>query len=143
MTAFERARLYNPAAGGNGAPAPLLHVDTGCSFFASLGGQLETHRGGSAVYIVALYGGFRLRMRGRSWIDCRAAVIPPGAWRALDFRGEPFAAVHIEPTIGRLPALSALLRDSREIDGASIGVSTELATLREYYERSGSEDWVG
>jgi AraC-like DNA-binding protein len=51
-------------------------------------------------------------MGGGDWIDCRAAIVPAAAWRSLDFRGEPFAAIHVEPTIGRLPALTSLLRDS-------------------------------
>lgn len=143
MTTSEQARLYNPAAARDGAPTPLLHVDSGCSFFSGESGSLEAHKSGSPVYIAALYGGFRLRMGGGDWIDCRAAIVPAGAWRSLDFHGEPFAAIHVEPTIGRLPALSSLLRDSREVDGAVIGVSTELATLRELYEGSGSENWVG
>lgn len=135
MIAREQARLYNPAAARDGAPTPLLHVDFGCSFFSGESGPLEAHRGGSPVYIAALYGGFRLRMGGGDWIDCRAAIVPAGAWRSLDFRGEP--------SIGRLPALFSLLRDSREVEGASIGASTELAMLRELYEGSGSENWVG
>jgi AraC-like DNA-binding protein len=81
-------------------------------------------------------------MRGAAWLSCRAAIIPPGAWHELDFGGEPFAALYIEPNLGKLGVLSPLLRNAREAGGALIGDVGEVALMRALYEDRHSAEWT-
>ena len=99
--------------------------------------------GAAAVHLVGLYGKFRLRMRGGEWLLCEAAIVPPGEWHELDFGGEPFAALYIEPNLGAFGALSPLLQNQRAAGRALIGTAPEAALLRCLYEDRLGEVWAG
>ena len=131
------------AALGEGGPSALLHVGEGCTFWVGTNGYLGSHQGAVAVHLVGLYGKFRLRMRGGEWLLCEAAIVPPGEWHELDFGGEPFAALYIEPNLGAFGALSPLLQNQRAAGRALIGTAPEAALLRCLYEDRLGEVWAG
>lgn len=138
----DETRLYKRAAMVE-QPAPLLHIGSGCAFWAGATAYLGDHQGGAPVLLAGLYGKFRLRLRGGgSWLACRAAIIPSGVWHELDFGGEPFAALYIEPNLGALDVLFPLLCGFREIDNVLLGDSAEIPLFRSFYEDSSSVQWV-
>lgn len=121
---------------------PLLHVGEGCTFWVGANGYLATHQGGAPVCLVGLYGKFRLRMRGGAWVRSEAAIVRPGAWHELDFGGEPFAALYLEPNLGKRDMLSPLLRNIRAAGDAQIGTAPEVSLLRALYEDRGGQRWA-
>jgi AraC-like DNA-binding protein len=127
----------------NEKPSPLLHAGRESTFWAGSADYLAGHQGGAPVFLAGLYGKFRLRLLGQPWMACRAALIPPGLWHELDFAGEPFAALYIEPKHGGLNAMSPLLRVSSNVQNVSMGSSDMIPLLRTFYEDSFSEQWVG
>lgn len=139
MTDF--TRLYKPAAKAEN-PAPILHVGRGCAFWAGATAYLGDHQGGAPVLLAGLYGKFRLRLAGGPWLTCRAAIIPPGVSHELDFAGEPFAALYLEPNLGALGVLSPLLRNFSQTNRALIGDSAEIPLFRSFYEASSSVQWL-
>lgn len=134
-------RLYKRAA-LVAQPAPILHVGRGCAFWAGATAYLGDHQGGAPVLLAGLYGKFRLRLQGDPWLTCRAAIIPPGVSHELDFGGEPFAALYLEPNLGALGVLSPLLRNFSQTSCALIGDSAEIPLFRSFYEDSSSLQWL-
>ncbi|MBL1256799.1 helix-turn-helix transcriptional regulator [Methylocystis sp. Sn-Cys] len=137
----DATRLYKRAAGVE-QPAPILHVGRGCAFWAGATAYLGDHQGGAPVLLAGLYGKFRLRLQGGPWLTCRAAIIPPGVSHELDFAGEPFAALYLEPNLGASGVLSPLLRNFSETNRALIGDSAEIPLFRSFYEDSSSVQWL-
>jgi AraC-like DNA-binding protein len=139
---IQRVRLNERAALDERRLSSLLHVGDGCLLWVGANGFLASHQGGAPVCLVGLYGKFRLRMRGGAWLFCQAAIIPPGEWHELDFGGEPFAALYIEPNLGKLGMLSPLLRSFRTAGRALVGPAADTALLRSLYEDRRSEEWA-
>lgn len=138
------ARLYERAAAPSSPrPASILHMGEGRTFWAGTNSYLASHSGSAPVYLAGLYGKFRLRMQGGDWALCRAAVIPPGLAHELDFHGEPFAALYLEPGAGGVDHLAPLLRGASEADGALIASKGEIPLLRDLYEDRCGEQWAG
>lgn len=86
------------------------------------------------MILVGLYGAFRLRVENEGWRVCRSAVIPPGLVHALDFGGDPIAALYLEPDAGGVTALTPLVSNSNALSGAVLGNCGEVAYLRQLYE---------
>lgn len=135
-------RLYERAAAALPPPASIMHMDEGRALWVSTTGFLSSHNGGAPVYLAGLHGKFRLRMRGGDWRLCRAAVIPPGLWHELDFHGEPFAALYLEPNVGGSDRLIGLLREKEAVDGVVVGAPDQTELLRTLYECPDSERFV-
>jgi len=112
----------------------LWHIGEGLSFLVAPAGRLTSHKGGAPVYLLGLYGKFRLRVEEGEWHSCRAAVIPPGLRHELDFGGEPVAALYLEPQTGGIETLARLLPGSRDLGGARIGNGGNISFLRTLYE---------
>ncbi|WP_026607245.1 helix-turn-helix transcriptional regulator [Methylocapsa acidiphila] len=135
--------MYERAAAAPSAPVSLVHMDEGRALWLGARGYLASHNGGAPVYLVGLYGKFRLRMRGGDWRLCRAAVIPPGLWHELDFFGEPFAALYLEPNVGGAESLFPFLREKDAADGVAFGAPDEVDLMRSLYERPDGERAAG
>lgn len=135
-------RLYERAAATQPPPASIMHMDEGRALWVSTTGFLSSHNGGAPVYLAGLHGKFRLRTRGGDWRLCRAAVIPPGLWHELDFHGEPFAALYLEPNVGGSDRLIGLLREKEAVDGVVVGAPDQTELLRTLYECPDSERFV-
>jgi AraC-like DNA-binding protein len=135
-------RLYERATVQD-KPSPFLHARKGYTFWAAPAGYLDLHRGAAPVLLAGLYGKFRLRLPGTPWMPCHAAIIPPGLPHELDFHGEPFAALYIEPNLGGLHAVSALMDVSGAAQSASIGVCTQISVLRSLFEDRSGCRWAG
>lgn len=133
--------MYERAAGDD-KPNSLLHVGGQYTFWTGAAGYLASHHGGAPVFLAGLHGKFRLRLPGEPWAVCRAAILPPGVSHELDFAGEPFAALYIEPNLGGLDVLVPLLRQAEEAGGAFIGTSDEIPLLRSFHEDLSSERWA-
>ncbi len=138
----DRVRLYERVAPAPARLGSILHMDDGRTFWAGANGYLASHRGSAPVYLAGLYGKFRLRVEGGAWRLCRAAVIPPGLEHELDFHGEPFAALYLEPNVGGLDMLAPLLSHGTEADGVLTG-GGKAGLLRDLYEDSRGEQWTG
>lgn len=136
-------RLYERAATAPGELDALWHVEEGRTFFA---GPLEynaSHQHGAPVYLAGLYGSFGLRVEGGRWLSCRTAVIPAGVRHELDIGGNPLAVLYVEPDIAGVDALTPLVRNTREVDGALIGSTGETTLLRKLYEDHAGTRWAG
>lgn len=96
--------------------------------------DLPDHQGGAPVLLVGLYGEFRLRLQNGDWLWCRTAAIPPGMVHALDFGGDPIAAIYIEPDVGDIESLVPLVGGGRRVGGAIIGTTGETSFLRTLFE---------
>ncbi len=135
-------RLYERAA-SIGKPNTLLCVTQGAVFWAGSAHYLAEHQGGVAVFLCSLYGRFRLRLPGQPWVDTYAALIPPGLSHELDFAGEPFASLYVEPGYGGEDALRPLLWTASAAEGgAMVGTTDMIPLLRGFYENLSSEAWV-
>ena len=77
-----------------------------------------------------------MRLAGTRWISCRAAVVPAGLAYELDVGGNPLAVLYLEPSAGRAETLAPLVRDTSEVEGALVGMSGEIAPLRDLFERT-------
>lgn len=119
------------------APTSLWHVDEGCALFAGPLQRNDLHRHSVPVYLAGLYGSFRLRIDGAEWTTCRCAVVPASTGYEFDMRGEPLAVLYLEPNVAGADALAPLVSDAREVRGALIGASGEIAPLRALYEARG------
>jgi AraC-like DNA-binding protein len=53
----------------------------------------------------------------------------------LDVGGNPLAVLYLEPSAGRAETLAPLVRDTSEVEGALVGMSGEIAPLRDLFER--------
>ena len=136
-------RVYERAATAPGELDALWHVEEGRTFFA---GPLEynaSHQHGAPVYLAGLYGSFGLRVEGGRWLSCRTAVIPAGVRHELDIGGNPLAVLYVEPDIAGVDALTPLVRNTREVDGALIGSTGETTLLRKLYEDHAGTRWTG
>lgn len=136
-------RLYERAAGRDGPLDALWHVDQGRTLFI---GPLEynaSHEHGAPVYLAGLYGSFGLRVAGSEWVTCRTAMIPAGVRHELDIGGNPLAVFYVEPDLAGADALTRLLRNTWEVNGALVGRSGEHTLLRSLYEDRGAPGWAG
>jgi AraC-like DNA-binding protein len=138
----EREHLYERAAVDIGGLRPLWHIDKGRALFAGPLGRNARHRHSAPVYLAGLYGTFRLRLEAE-WLTCRTAVIPAGVPYEFDMGGNPLAVLYVEPNVAGVDALAPLLRNTREVNGALIGSTGEVALLRELYEDRSSPQWAG
>jgi AraC-like DNA-binding protein len=75
-------------------------------------------------------------------MHCRAAIIPPSLLHELDFHGEPFGALYIEPNLGGLNAVRALLNVTGSAQSALLGVCSQIPMLRSLFEDRSSERWA-
>ncbi len=92
-------------------------------------------------HLAGLHERFRLRLAGTRWISCRTAVVPAGLAYELDVGGNPLAVLYIEPSAGRAETLSPLVSETREVDGALVGMAGEIAPLRGLFEcRAGARE---
>jgi AraC-like DNA-binding protein len=136
-------RLYERVTGNAGELDALWHVDEGRTFFAGPLDYNASHQHGAPVYLAGLYGSFGLRVEGGKWLSCRTAVIPAGVLHELDVGGNPLAVLYIEPDIAGVDALTPLVRNTREVDGALVGRTGEVSLLRTLYEDRTSTQWTG
>ena len=137
------ARLYEPAAAGSGELDALWHVDEWRTFFAGPLDYNASHQHGAPVYLAGLYGNFGLRLEGGRWLSCRTAVIPAGVRHELDIGGNPLAVFYVEPSVAGVHALTPLVRNAREVDGALIGCTGDVGLLRDLYEDRAGTRWAG
>jgi AraC-like DNA-binding protein len=135
--------LYERAGTDPGQLDALWHVDEGRTFFAGPLDYNASHQHGAPVYLAGLYGKFGLRLDGGRWLSCRTAVIPAGVRHELDIGGNPLAVFYIEPYIAGINALTPLVGNTREVDGALVGSTGEVGLLRTLYEDRGSAAWTG
>lgn len=126
-----------------GETPPIWYVNDGLALFAGPLGRNASHRHSTAVYLAGLYGVFGLRVRDSEWLSARAAVVPAGIPYEFDMGGSPLAVLYLEPDVAGADALTPLVRDAREIEGALVGRSGELSLLRELYEDRTSRRWIG
>jgi len=139
----DKKRLYEPATTDSGELDALWHLEEGRTFFAGPLDYNAGHQHGAPVYLAGLYGNFGLRMEGGKWLSCRTAVIPAGVVHELDIGGNPLAVFYIEPDIAGVDALTPLVRNAREVDGALVGSTGEVSLLRTLYEDRASTLWAG
>lgn len=137
-----RASLNKRATSSGGNARSLLHVGRGTTFWTGTSSYLAEHQGGAPVLLAGLGGNFRLRLGGGPWLACGAAIVVPGVWHALDFDGQPFAALYVEPNVGSYDVLLPLLKNSREVTGALVGACGVVSLLRRLYEDGSSAGWV-
>lgn len=133
--------LYERAV--DGQESAILHIGGGCTFWAGPNEYLASHQGAAPVYLAGLYGKFRLRIGDGAWRLCSGADIPPGVWHELDFGGEPFAALYLEPNFATGRALAPLLSGCEMIDGALVGRAGGVSLLRSLYEDRNGAEWAG
>ena len=138
----DHKRLYERATTDTGELDALWHVDEGRTFFAGPLDYNASHQHGAPVYLAGLYGSFGLRMEGGKWLSCRTAVIPAGVRHELDLGGNPLAVFYIEPHLAGTDALTPLVRNSREVDGALVGNTGEVSLLRTLYEDRAGTRWA-
>ncbi|MBU2580893.1 MAG: AraC family transcriptional regulator [Alphaproteobacteria bacterium] len=112
----------------------LWHVDDGQALFVGPLHRNALHRHCVPVYLAGLYGTFRLRIARDGWLSCRTAVIPARVPYEFDMGGEPLAVFYLEPNVASVDALTNLVRDTREINGALVGSHGEISLLRWIYE---------
>jgi AraC-like DNA-binding protein len=143
MSAPEPARLYERATTASGHPAPLWHLDATRTFFAGPLDYNAAHQHGAPVYLAGLYGRFRLRIAGGSWLTCRTAMIPAGVIHELDLGGDPLAVFYIEASAGDAATLAPLVAGAEETGGALLGASGEVAPLRALFESETGISWAG
>lgn len=136
-------RLYERATADPGELDALWHVEEGRTFFAGPLDYNASHQHGAPVYLAGLYGSFGLRIEGGKWLSCRTAVIPAGVLHELDLGGNPLAVFYIEPDLAGVDALTPLVHNTREVDGALVGSTGEVALLRTLYEDPTSTRWAG
>jgi AraC-like DNA-binding protein len=136
-------RLYERAAAATGALDPLWHIDDGRAVFAGPLTFNAAHRHAVPVYIAGLYAPFGLRLCGETWLTCRAAAIPAGISYELDVGGNALAVFYLEPNVAGVHALTPLVRNAREVQGALVGTAGEISVMRELYEDGASTRWAG
>ncbi len=136
-------RLYERAVAAKFALDPLWHIDDGRALFAGPLHYNAAHAHSIPVYIAGLHGSFGLRISGREWLTCRAAVIPAGKSYELDVGGNPLAVFYLEPNMANADSLLPLIRNTREVQGVLIGTSDALRLVREFYEDPSSAKWAG
>ena len=133
--------MYDRAAKTVSPLQPLWHVDGDRSLFIGPLGYNAPHRHSIPVYLAGLHERFRLRLAGTRWISCRTAVVPAGLAYELDVGGNPLAVLYIEPSAGRAETLSPLVSETREVEGALVGMAGEIAPLRGLFEcRAGARE---
>ena len=135
--------LYERAAVNSGELDALWHVEDGRTYFAGPLDYNASHQHGAPVFLAGLYGSFRLRLEGGRWISCHSAVIPAGVRHELNVGGNPLSVFYIEPTTAGIDALTPLVRNAREVDGALVGTTSELPLLRSLYEDRTSTQYAG
>ncbi len=140
---MEAKRLYERATAQTGEPEALWLVNEGRTFFAGPLYYNASHQHGAPVYLAGLYGPFGLRVNGGEWLCCRTAVIPAGVLHELDIGGNPIAVFYIEPSIAGVDALTPLVCNAEEVNGALIGRTGEVSLMRELYEDHSSIGWAG
>lgn len=137
-----RGRLYERAAGAGGL-GPVWHVDAGRTLFIGPLTYNAGHQHGAPVFLAGIYGPFRLRVAGSEWLSCRTAMIPAGVVHELDVGGEPIGVFYVEPSLAGAEALTPLMGDRREVNGALAGASGEVRLMRELWEDGASPAWAG
>lgn len=135
-------RLYERAAAATGALDPLWHIDEARAVFAGPLTYNAAHQHSIPVYVAGLYAPFGLRISGENWLTCRAAVLPAGVSYELDVGGNPLAVFYLEPSIAGVDALTPLVRNTREVQGALIGTAGETSLLRDLYEDGSGTRWA-
>lgn len=136
-------RLYERAAAAPAALDPLWYFGEGRGVFAGPLHYNAAHSHSIPVYIAGLHGAFGLRISAEKWLACRAAVIPAGKSYELDAGGDPLAVFYIEPNIANVDALTPLIRNTREVQGALIGTADGISLIREFYDDPSSAKWAG
>lgn len=121
----------------------LWHVDEGRALFAGPLQRNAPHQHSVPVYLAGLYGNFQLRIDGMEWLSCRTAVVPAGVTYEFDMRGEPLTVVYLEPNVAGVDALTPLVSGGREVGGALVGCTGEVALLRALYEDADRRTYVG
>jgi AraC-like DNA-binding protein len=136
----ETGRLYKRAA--TSSDRPLWHVEKDSALFAGPLQRNARHAHSVSVFLAGLYGHFNLRIAGGEWLSCRTAVVPAGVAYEFDMRGEPLSVLYLEPDVGGPHALTALVRNAREANGALVGSHGELSLLRELYKDPNGRSWT-
>lgn len=116
------------------ASGPLWHVAGAQTFFAGPLTYNASHQHGAPVFLVGLYGRFRLRVENGPWTTCRTAMIPAGVCHELDLGGDPLGVLYVEPDRAGLHDLVPLLHGTWEMNGALLGTGGTLTPLRDLYE---------
>lgn len=70
-------------------------------------------------------------------------MIPAGVLHELDIGSDPLAVFYIEPNVDGLDALTPLMRNVREVNGALAGSAGEFSVMRELWEDGTSAKWTG
>ncbi|MGD0961838.1 MAG: AraC family transcriptional regulator [Methylomonas sp.] len=134
-------RLYERAKPDSVEFDALWDMHNGKTFFIGPLYYIASHQHGAPVFLAGIYGNFRLRIRGGDWLSCRTAVIPAGVEHELDLGGDPLAVFYIEPTVSGVHALTPLVRDTREVNGALVGGGGEFLFMRDLYEDRYNPGW--
>lgn len=121
---------------------PLWHVSDGRALFAGPLNHNAPHAHSAAVFLVGLYGPFRLRVEGSDWRICRTAAIRAGVAYEFDIAGEPLGVFYLEPNIASVDALMPLVGNASEVNGALIGRTGEIAAIRALFEDCASRAWI-
>lgn len=140
MTDVER--LYERATAELFELRPLWHVGHGQALFVGPLNRNAPHAHSASVFLIGLYGKFRLRIEGGEWMTCRAAAIPAGVAYEFDIGGEPLGVMYLEPNLAGVEALIPLVRNAHEVNGAVVGGSGEMSLIRELYEDISSRQWI-
>jgi AraC-like DNA-binding protein len=70
-------------------------------------------------------------------------MIPAGVVHELDVGGQPIGVFYVEPSLVGAEALTPLMGDRSEVNGALAGASGEIGLMRELWEDGASPLWAG
>ncbi len=135
-------RLYESAGASIQSFKPLWHVGKGRMLFTGCLQKNALHSHSAPVMLAGLYEDFLLRMGCGSWFRCSAAVVRAGTPYEFDAGGRPLAVVYVEPNETSAEGLAALIGDTREEQGALVGMRSDLSLLRALYEDPVSSSWA-
>jgi AraC-like DNA-binding protein len=122
--------MNEPATGG-----PLLCIAGGATLYiGGLSGRLDWHFHGAPAFVAGLASRFRLRLAGRDWLTCRAAVIPAGIPHLLELGADPMAVLYLEPDVADRLDLSRLGLGWSPHGPVLVANKAELSPFRELYE---------
>jgi len=100
------------------------------------------HSHSAPVLIAGIYDDFDLKIAHGPWQKCEAAVVRAGVPYEFDAGGRPLAVIYIEPNVAAAEGLIALIKETREVPGAILGMRSDLSLIRALYEDRESPRWV-
>lgn len=132
----------NKRAATRNALAPLWQIGDRHSIFAGPLQYNAPHSHSVPVLIAGLHGKFAIRFRNSDWHTVEAALVRAGTAYELDVAGYPVCVLYLEPTTSGFDALTPLLAEAAEHEGALTGRCRDIARWRSFYEDPESMTWA-